>query len=59
MKMLGFSEIKGWTRERRGEGKLKRKGQKVFLGLPTSEKKKKRVILKIKFEKGIFTFKDF
>ena len=40
-----------------GEGKLKRKGQKVFLGFAYI--RKKRVILKNKFERGIFTFKDF
>ena len=42
-------------KERRGE--VKEKGSKSFLRVCLHQKK--GVILKNKFEKGIFTFKDF
>ena len=56
MKDVRVFKDKGGRRGK-GEGKLKRKGQKGFLRVCLREKK--RVILKNKFGKGIFTFKDF
>ena len=55
--MLGFSEIKGVDEGKERRGEVKEKGSKSFLRVCLHQKK--RVILKNKFEKGIFTFKDF